>query len=480
MEIVVIGAGIGGMSCAAVLAHNGFDVKILEQNSSYGGKAGQITKNGYIFDKGPSLLTIPNWIDDLFFSCGKNPKDYFNYFKLNHVTRYFFEDDKFTDVMADLNETAENFELSLNLKKEVFLNYFKLWTEIYDISEKTFLEGDIKFNYNFLKSAFIWFKHTGLSSIVHSMAKYNSSKLDNQNVEKIMNRFATYTGSSPYKTPAFMNQLAVVEMIKGAYFPNGGIFSVSTALYNLCLDLGVKFTFNEKIVALEENNKGIKVRSKKTEYNAEKLVSNIDYYVTQKLLGRKIKIQTTGLSTSAIVFYWGIKGEFAKLKLHNIFFSNNYKKEFAEIFNDAKIPSDPTIYINISSKLENSHAPKGCENWFVMINIPTRPNLVSENEIIKVRNFIISKLSNKLKVELKNLIDFEEVLTPETLYENTGAYKGALYGENQNSLRQIMKRKSNFDKKSKNLFYVGGSVHPGGGIPLALKSGINTAKKIIN
>ena len=115
-----------------------------------------------------------------------------------------------------------------------------------------------------------------------------------------------------------------------------------------------------------------------------------------------------------------------------------------------------------------------------MINIPPRPNLVSENEITKVRNFIISKLSNKLKVELKNLIDFEEVLTPETLYENTGAYKGALYGENQNSLRQIMKRKSNFDKKSKNLFYVGGSVHPGGGIPLALKSGINTAKKIIN
>ena len=252
--------------------------------------------------------------------------------------------------MADLNETAENFELSLNLKKEVFLNYFKLWTEIYGISEKTFLEGDIKFNYNFLKSAFIWFKHTGLSSIVHSMAKYNSSKLDNQNVEKIMNRFATYTGSSPYKTPAFMNQLAVVEMIKGAYFPNGGIFSVSTALYNLCLDLGVKFTFNEKVIALEENIKGIKVRSNKSEYNAEKLVSNIDYYITQKLLGRKIKIKTKGLSTSAIVFYWGIKGKFTKLKLHNIFFSENYKKEFAEIFNDAKIPSEPTIYINISSK----------------------------------------------------------------------------------------------------------------------------------
>ena len=119
MEVLVLGAGIGGMSCAALLAHNGYNVTVLEQNPSYGGKAGQITKNGYVFDKGPSLLTIPNWIDNLFLSCGKNPDDYYHYFKLNHITRYFFENDDFTDVVDDINETAENFETSFNLKKEV-------------------------------------------------------------------------------------------------------------------------------------------------------------------------------------------------------------------------------------------------------------------------------------------------------------------------------------------------------------------------
>ena len=479
MKVLVLGAGIGGMSCAALLAHNGYNVTVLEQNPSYGGKAGQITKNGYVFDKGPSLLTIPDWIDNLFLSCGKNPDDYYHYFKLNHITRYFFENDDFTDVVDDINETAENFESSFNLKKEVFLNYFNLWNEIYDISEKTFLEGDIKLNFQFFKSAFIWFKHTGLSSIVQSMAKYNSSKLDNPNVEKIMNRFATYTGSSPYNTPAFMNQLAAVEMSKGAYFPKGGIFSIPTALYNLCLDLGVKFLFNEKVISIQNKN-GISVCTNMSKYNAKKIVSNIDYYVTQKLLGRKIKIKTKDLSTSAIVFYWGIKGEFPKLKLHNIFFSENYKKEFSEIFNQAKIPNDPTIYINISSKKDASHAPKGCENWFVMINVPPRPQLVTEKEITKVRDLIISSLSNKFNLSIKNLINFEEVLTPNSLYKDTGSYMGALYGDNQNTLSRIMNRKSNFDKKNKNLFYVGGSVHPGGGIPLALKSGINTAKRIIN
>ena len=246
MNTIIIGSGIGGMACAAVLASKGVKVKVLEQNNNVGGKAGNIQKNGYKFDTGPSLLTYPNWFDDLFESCGKNPRDYFSYVKLENVTRYFFEKEKYVDVLGDLKDTADNFERKLGVEKQMFLKYFKKWENIYDISEEVFLKGDLKIDLNFIKNAVKWIAISGFSNIFKSMATYNK-RLQNPELEKIMNRFATYTGSSPYKTPAFMNQLAVVEMVLGGFYPNGGVFNIPKALESLCFDLGVEFEFNCKI-----------------------------------------------------------------------------------------------------------------------------------------------------------------------------------------------------------------------------------------
>ena len=479
MDIIIIGSGIGGMACAATLAKSGQKIKILEQNNHVGGKAGKIKVNGYEFDTGPSLLTYPNWFDDLFLSCGKNPRDYFNYIRLENVTRYFFDEGKFVDVVSDLEETAENFEKKLGIDKNEFLKYFKKWEDIYKISEEVFLKGEFKIDYKFIKNSIKWISKSGISNIFKSMATYNK-RLQNPALEKIMNRFATYTGSSPFETPAFMNQLAVVEMVLGGFYPNGGIFNLPKALEKLCLDLGVEFEFNCKIEKIEALKNNFKLLSSKQEYNATKLISNIDYFTTQDLLGNTNKIFQSALSTSCIVFYWGVKANFDKLKLHNIIFSEDYKKEFTEIFQDKVIPNDPTIYINISSKMDSDHAPEGCENWFVMINIPAQSNHISDDQIKRVRKLIIKNVFNKFKVDINNLIEFEEVLTPKKLFENTGSYLGALYGNHQNSIYSIMKRKKNQDQKMKNLFYVGGTVHPGGGMPLALRSGVNTANKILN
>ena len=479
MDIIIIGSGIGGMACAATLAKSGRKVKILEQNNHVGGKAGKIIVNGYEFDTGPSLLTYPNWFDDLFLSCGKNPRDYFNYIRLENVTRYFFDEGKFVDVVSNLEETAENFEKKLGIDKNEFLKYFKKWEDIYKISEEVFLEGEFKIDYKFIKNSIKWISKSGISNIFKSMATYNE-RLQNPALEKIMNRFATYTGSSPFETPAFMNQLAVVEMVLGGFYPNGGIFNLPKALEKLCLDLGVKFEFNCEIEKIEALKNNFKLLSSKQEYNATKLISNVDYFTTQDLLGNTNKISQSALSTSCIVFYWGVKAKFDKLKLHNIIFSEDYKKEFTQIFQEKVIPNDPTIYINISSKIDNDHAPQGCENWFVMINIPAQSNHISDDQIKRIKNLIIKNVYNKFQIDINNLIEFEEVLTPKKLFKNTGSYLGALYGNHQNSIYSIMKRKKNQDQKMKNLFYVGGTVHPGGGMPLALRSGVNTANKIIN
>lgn len=477
-NLIVLGSGIGGMTAASTLAHAGYNVRILEKSSTFGGKAGVLSHNGYNFDTGPSLLTLPDWIDEAFSYCNKNPRNYYDYEKLDHVTRYFFRDRSFIDVSGNIEKTAGHFE-EIGLDREIFLKYMRKWNDIYEVSEKTFLSNDIKLNKVFLTNAFEWLRKSSIRDIYLPMAKYNKKKLSNHKVELIMNRFATYTGSSPYATPAFMNQLGVVEMMKGAYFPKGGIHAISKALYQLCLDVGVKFNFDSAVSSILYKKNTFQISTKDRQYYSSKLVSNIDFFQTQKLLQREVSVKTKELSTSCVVFYWGIKKEFPELELHNIIFGDNYREEFLEIFNCKNI-SDPTIYINISSKMEKTHAPKGCENWFVMINVPAKISQIKEEELNRLRDLVINKISNLIKENIETLISFEEILTPQKLHKKTGSFEGALYGQNQNSFNLIVNRKKNKDKKLKNLYYVGGTVRPGGGIPLAAKSGINTAKMLLS
>ena len=476
-KAVVIGAGIGGLSAAAVLSFSGFDVTILEQNERVGGKANVLEKDGFVFDMGPSLLTLPEWIDEVFTFCLKNPRDYYNYRKLSTVTRYFFSDLDHIDVKSDLVDTAEEFE-KVGLAKKQFLGFMRKWDDIYAISSKTFLENNIGFNKTFLSGALKWVKKSSISDLSTSMSAYNKKHISNDKVEMILNRFATYTGSSPYETPAFMNQLGVVEMIKGAYFPHQGIYSIPLALKKLCLELGVNIKTNSKVENINYRKKKFSIDTENERINANVLLSNVDFFTTQKLLGRKIKVKYKNLSTSCLVFYWGIKKEFPSLQLHNILFTEDYKNEFEEIFKK-KLISDPTIYINISSKMEKSHAPSGCENWFVMINLPADVKSMNADTIKNLRELVILKISTFLKINIEPLIAVEEMLTPIDLQNRTGSYCGSLYGENQNSFSSIINRKKNRDKKWRKLYYVGGTVRPGGGIPLAAKSGYNTAKLII-
>jgi phytoene dehydrogenase-like protein len=176
-------------------------------------------------------------------------------------------------------------------------------------------------------------------------------------------------------------------------------------------------------------------------------------------------------SSSALIFYWGMDREFAELDLHNIFFSNNYKKEFETIFHSKKIDDDPTVYIHISSKCKADDAPQGCENWFVMVNAPYADGQDWEKVIREARENIVTKLNKVLGLDVTKHIQLEHKLTPELIQSKTGSYKGALYGSSSNDKMAAFLRQPNFSSEYKGLYFCGGSVHPGGGIPLCLLSG---------
>jgi phytoene desaturase len=209
-------------------------------------------------------------------------------------------------------------------------------------------------------------------------------------------------------------------------------------------------------------------------YSSDIVVSNMDIVPTYRNLLKNHyqpeKTLSQERSSSALIFYWGINKEFKNLDLHNIFFSNDYKKEFQSIFEKKSIFSDPTVYINITSKDVKGDAPDNCENWFVMINSPNDSGQDWDNMIDEVKSNILKKINRLLNIDLEDYIEYEKVYTPKTIESNTQSYMGSLYGSSSNNLMSAFLRHPNFSNKILNLYFCGGSVHPGGGIPLCLLS----------
>jgi phytoene desaturase len=292
---------------------------------------------------------------------------------------------------------------------------------------------------------------------------------------RLFNRYATYNGSNPYKAPGILNIIPHLEFGLGAYLPKGGMHEITNSLVKLAKEIGVEFHFNQEVTAIATENNLVKnVITKSANYEADLIVCNADIHtVYEKLipLAKKLKqVDSQERSSSALIFYWGIDKEFPQLDVHNILFTEDYKAEFDHIFDSKTIYHDPTIYINITSKKIEGDAPKGKENWFVMINVPSVYGQDWDSMIAEARKNILSKISRNLGEDIEKLISFEEQLTPQLIQDKTYSYKGSLYGTSSNNRFAAFFRHKNFSSQYKNLYFCGGSVHPGGGIPLALLS----------
>jgi phytoene desaturase len=260
----------------------------------------------------------------------------------------------------------------------------------------------------------------------------------------------------------------------GSFFPKKGMHSITTSLVQLAEELGVVFHYNSKVTEIVENNSllsGIKVNDQFID--SDIVICNSDVKPAYKFLLKNTKAKKATLeqepSSSAMIFYWGIKKQFQQLDLHNIFFSADYKTEFEHIFQNHSVSEDPTIYIHVSSKYIKEDAPENAENWFVMVNVPSNSGQNWEELRVSIRASILKKLSKLLATDIESLIEEEDYLDPIRIEERTSSHSGALYGASSNNRMAAFFRHPNFSKV-KGLYFVGGSVHPGGGIPLCLLS----------
>lgn len=486
-KAIVIGAGIGGIATAIRLAVKGFSVEVFEANSYPGGKLSEIKQGGYRFDAGPSLFTMPHYVDELFLLAGKKPEAHFKYKKMKENCRYFFPDGTRwvvgeggirCQVSGQKSNIPSSQTLNLEPQTSNLKPYYKNSRRIWNITSHVFLERSLHRLGTYLR----WKTMQSILRLFQidafrSMHKANKAFFADEKWVQFADRFATYNGSNPYEAPATLNVIPHLEHEYGTWFPEGGMYNISLKLVELAESLGVKFHYScgvDEIVVKDNKVEGVKVKG--ALQKADVVVSNCDVWFTYKKLLQNERhfwpkrILEQERSSSALIFYWGIKKQFPELGLHNIFFSADYKAEFDAIWKEKTISNDPTVYLNISSKIETADAPESCENWFVMINVPANNGQDWDTLIALARRNILEKLERELGLKVENLIETESVLDPRSIESTTSSYQGSLYGNSSNNRFAAFLRHANRSSKLKNLYFCGGSVHPGGGIPLSLLS----------
>ncbi|QNA45027.1 1-hydroxycarotenoid 3,4-desaturase CrtD [Lacibacter sediminis] len=476
LKAVVIGSGVAGLAGAIRLAVMGYEVDVFERNAYAGGKLSFFEKDGFLFDAGPSLFTQPQNIEELFAFAGEPIEDYFQYRKVDLSCNYFFENGKRVKAWTDAERLADELHMQLGEDKAAVLNYLRKSETLYNNIGSVFLNHSLHkrktwFNKSILKAL----QTVRLPHLTGTLHGFNQSAFKKPETIQLFDRFATYNGSNPYQTPGMMSLIPHLELNEGTFYPEGGMISITNALVKLAEKKGVRFHFNsavQRIIQFQGEAKGVVVNDENV--FADVVLSNADIYFTyHQLLADPV--QTNNVlkqerSCSGMIFYWGMKREFPELHLHNIFFSKNYAAEFNTLFQQKRLYNDPTVYVNITSKMEEGLAPKGKENWFLLINAPSNVGQNWEQMRIQLRQQVIDKLSRSLQTDIASAIETEEYLDPIRIEERTGSFMGSLYGTSSNSKMAAFLRHPNFTNKIEGLYFCGGSVHPGGGIPLCFKS----------
>lgn len=480
-KAIVIGAGLGGLSAASLLAARGWDVSLFEKNSTPGGKMQQWQSHGYRFDTGPSLLTMPFIIEKLFRECGYSYHDFLTLIEPAPLCRYFYSDGIIFDNDSDRYTTIRNIRQFAPEDADAYSKFLDYSEDLYQKTADAFLFNPLYSAIDLKKLNWIDLLRIDAFSTVSQKVDRTFSSLY---LRKFFKRFTTYNGSSPYQAPATLNVIPHVELNQGGYYVQGGLYLIAEALMKLAQTLGVKIYFNHAVSSIKTDHK----RATAVEtmagnrHHADLIVANSDATDTllnllphDSISGFKRKRQKNlEPSGSGFVLMLGCNRQWEQLKHHNIYFSDNYEREFRQIFRNRVLPEDPTIYVANTSYTDQDHAPEGGSNLFILVNSPYLTGRQNwETLSVSYRNHIIEELERRGLKGLRDSIEVEKTITPVDFYKKYGSNRGSIYGTSSNGRFAAFLRPRNKLKELENLYLVGGSTHPGGGIPLVIQSAFN-------
>ncbi|MBN1270052.1 MAG: phytoene desaturase [Kiritimatiellae bacterium] len=479
-KAVVIGAGIGGLAVALRLAVRGWAVTVCEQTGAPGGKMNRWQANGFRFDTGPSLITMPWVFEELFAAAGARLHEHIEPVCVHPLADYHFSDGTRFTHTADLPAWLATVRRLEGGEAAGFLAFMGLGARLFELSKATF----------FKRSPFDRPDPSAARALRHMPLRFGWGNYDrtvrhffrSPYLRQMFNRYITYVGSSPYRTPATLSVIPFVEYAFGGWHVKGGLYRIIEAIAALGRDAGVEILTRTRVTAITRRAgraAGVDLEGG-THLDADVVIMNGDASCAPALLGLAGRgLDEKERSMSGLVFLFALKKTLPGHPHHSVFFSADYEEEFRQLFEERRFPDDPTVYVNMPSRTDRTMTPGQGEVMFVMANAPANDgDAWDEPMVAAARRRVTARLQQAGCPDFEQDVVASAVWTPRKMAEQYGMPGGAIYGQVSHGWRGAFLRPPNKDRRVPGLYYVSGSTHPGGGTPTVLMSAAITSDLI--
>ena len=487
-RVIVIGAGLGGLSAACSLAGAGFRVTVCEKNERAGGKLNLLKTGGFSFDMGPSILTLPHIFDEVFQRAGRDRQDYLTFVAVRPHWRNFFEDGTVFDLTPDPEETDRQLRKlgpDLNEPFQRFLRYSK---KQYDAVDGAYFKTAA----DNLRQMIRHSSHRQVmkQDFWRTMAYAVRRKLPHPHLRDTMNFFIKYVGSSASRSPAFMNMLPNIQYEFGLWYVEGGMYSIARALETVLNELGVEIRYRSRVtkIMVDEGRANGVILEDGTRLESDYVVSNMEAIPAHRDLLppdprylRRLKRKYPP-ACSGLVIHLGTDRVYPQLAHHNFFFSRNQKEHFRSVFTKGEIPDDPTLYVVAPSRTDPSVCPEGTDNIKILPHIPplSEGEPIDDKAYLQLKERVLDKLERMGLEGLRESAVVEHIWTPKDILANYLSTGGSIYGAVTDVWKNYGFKAPKVSPRYPNLYFAGGSVNPGGGMPMVLMSGMRAADAIQN
>lgn len=474
-KIAIIGAGVGGLALAVRLAYRGFAVEVYEKLPACGGRNNLIEDRGFKFDTGPSFVLMPDFFSEIFSSCGRDIGDYLDLKALDINYKIFYSDGQTLTVYSDNRLTKNELERIEQGSSSAYDNFIEETARIYGNVRPLLYDS---FTWKSILNPAYWPLLTRikpLRSYWQLARKYFKS-------EKIVFAFtfeAMFMGVSPFEAPAFYSIISYVDQVQKIFHPLGGMYQIPLSLEGLAKSFGVKFYYNQEVRKIISGHGGLTVKTDNSEASFDKIAVNADYaYAQTDLLGRDIAQYK--YSCSVFLIYLGLKRKVRHLAHHNLFFAADLKQNLDQIFKEGAMPADPSFYVHVPTVTDTSLAPYGKEILYILIPVANLED--PQDDILahekRLRKAVFEKLRQVTGENVEDMIEIEHRFYPQDFILRYNIKYGATFGLAHNLMQSAFFRPANFDPREKNLYFVGASTQPGGGLPVVIAGSKITADLI--
>ena len=489
-RVTVIGAGLGGISAAISLKAAGYDVEVFEKNSQIGGKLNVMEKDGFTFDLGPSIFTLPQFFQDLFERAGKKMDDYVQLDAVTPHWRNLFENKPTIDLYQEEDLMRRELD-KLPGDPEAHWREFKAFLtygrEQYDIVNDGYFDKGLDNLWEFIS----YYKLKLLGGKIdykNTMSESIHQRLSDPQLRMIFEYFIKYVGSSAMDSPGYMNLMPMIQFDYGLWYVRGGMYNLAKGLGKLMEEMGIPIHLNADVEAIEKSGKrvtGIRMTDG-TVHASDIIVSNMEVIPAyKKLLNEPVsftrKLEKFAPACSGIVLHIGTNKPFPQLAHHNFFYSEDQHKHFDTVFHKKQLPQDPTLYVVAPTRTDPSKAPEGCDNIKILPHIPPleEGSDITHEDYVALKDRCIDKMERCGLTGLRESIVVEDLLTPVDIERMYRSNRGSIYGVVTDWKLNYGFKAPKTSTRYKNLYFTGGSTNPGGGMPMVVLSGQQCADRII-